>query len=81
MGSLIPHARAIGALVIAMVEPSFRRLAMAPPRARDRSAAREPATGRRAVRVPAIARHTSVQDLMLEAIAIVLKGPGAVFKP
>jgi hypothetical protein len=36
---------------------------------------------RRELKLAAIARHTSVQDLMLEAIAIVLKDPGAVFKP
>jgi hypothetical protein len=36
---------------------------------------------RQELKLTAIARHTSVQDLMLEAIAIVLKDPGTVFKP
>jgi hypothetical protein len=36
---------------------------------------------RRDLKFAAIARGTSVQDLMLEAIAIVLKGHSAVFKP
>jgi hypothetical protein len=36
---------------------------------------------RRELKLAAIARRTTVQTLMLEAIAIVLKEPGAVFKP
>jgi hypothetical protein len=35
---------------------------------------------RRELKLAAIARGTTVQDLMLEAIAIVLKGPSAVLK-
>jgi hypothetical protein len=36
---------------------------------------------RRELKFAATASGTSVQDLMLEVIAIVLKGPSAVFKP
>jgi hypothetical protein len=36
---------------------------------------------RRELKLAAIARGTTVQDLMLEAIAVVLKEPGTVFKP
>lgn len=73
-GSLIPHARAIGALVIAMVEPSFRRLAMAPPRARDRSVPRDATTRRGTVRVPPIARDTNREEPVAEAAGFLAKG-------
>jgi hypothetical protein len=36
---------------------------------------------RQKLKLAAIARRKSVQDLMLEAIAIVLQDPGTAFKP
>jgi hypothetical protein len=36
---------------------------------------------RRELKLAAITRGATVQELMLEAIAVVLKEPGAVFKP
>jgi hypothetical protein len=36
---------------------------------------------RRELKIAAIARDTTVQDLMLEAIAIVLQGPGHASNP
>src|ERR1700682_1243812 len=55
-GSLIPHAGAIGALMIAMIEAAFHTGAMAAARGADRSAASGRPTGRRAIRLAAVAR-------------------------
>lgn len=55
-GSLIPHAGAIGALLVAMIEAPFRTPAVSGAGGGDRASARGDATGRRAVRVPAITR-------------------------
>ena len=57
-GSLIPHARAIRALMIAMIEAALRTGPVAAARGADRSAAGRRATGRRAIRMAAIARGT-----------------------
>ena len=58
MGSLIPHARAIRALVITMIEAALWASAVALTRRRDRAAARGGTTARRAVRVAAITGDT-----------------------
>ena len=55
-GSLIPHAGAIRALVIAMIEAAFGTAAMAPARGADRGVAGGRATRRRAIRVATITR-------------------------
>ena len=56
-GSLIPHAGAIRALVIAMIEAPFGTAPMALARGADRRAAGRRATRRRAIRVAAITRR------------------------
>src|SRR4029453_12432994 len=53
-GSLIPHAGAVGALMIAMIEAAFRTPTMALARGTDTDATRRRATGGRAIRVAAI---------------------------
>src|SRR5712691_10824323 len=57
-GSLIPHARAIRALVIAMIEAPFEALAMPSTCGRDRTPARDGATRCGAVRMAAITGGT-----------------------
>jgi hypothetical protein len=54
VGSLIPHARAIRALVIAMIEAAFRAAAMPLARGAHRRATCGETTRRRAIRVAAI---------------------------
>ena len=61
LGSLIPHARAIGALVIAMIEAAFGTAAMTLARGADRRA-RGRATRRRAIRVAAITRDADREE-------------------
>ena len=60
-GSLIPHAGAIRALMIAMIEAAFGTAPMALARGADRSPARGRATRRRAIRVAAITRRRRSQ--------------------
>jgi hypothetical protein len=55
-GSLIPHAGAIRALVIPMIEAPFRAATVALPRGADRRAAAGDATRRRAIHMATIAR-------------------------
>jgi len=57
LGSLIPHARAVCALVVTMIEAAFGAAAMARTGGAGRLAARRPATRLRAVRVTAITRR------------------------
>src|SRR5712692_7175158 len=57
-GSLIPHAGAIRALMIAMIEAPFGAASVALTCAGDRTATPGTATGRRTVGVTAIARDT-----------------------
>ncbi len=73
-GSLIPHARAIRPLVIAMIEAPFGAPAMSAAGSRDRSAAREAATRRGAVRVPPITRDTHREEPVAEATDFLAKG-------
>jgi hypothetical protein len=54
---VIPHARAVRALVIAMIEAPFRARAMPPAGGSDRSAASGRPALRRAIRLAAIARR------------------------
>ena len=61
-GSLIPHAGAIRALVIPVIEAAFRTDPMAPARGADRGVAGGRATRRRAVRVAAIARRADREE-------------------
>src|SRR5712691_236938 len=61
-GSLIPHAGAIRALVIAMIEAAFRAAPMPAPRGADRSMAGGRATRRRAIRMAAITRRADREE-------------------
>src|SRR5712691_13088546 len=61
-GSLIPHARAIRALMIPMIEAAFRTGTMSAAGGADRSAAARRATRRRAIRVAAIARGADREE-------------------
>src|SRR2546427_4851195 len=61
-GSLIPHAGAIRALVIPMIEAAFRTAPMAPARRADRGMAGGRATGRRAIRVAPITRRADREE-------------------
>ena len=61
-GSLIPHAGAIRALVIAMIEAAFGTAPMALARGADRRAAGRRATRRRAIRVAAITRRADRKE-------------------
>ena len=63
---MIPHARAIRALVIAMIEAAFRASAVSLTGRRDRAPARGGATSRRAVRVAAITGDTDREDPVTE---------------
>ena len=57
LGSLIPHAGAVGALVIAMIEAAFGTALMALAGGTYRRLARRRATGGRAICVAGITRH------------------------
>jgi hypothetical protein len=61
-GSLIPHAGAIRALVIAMIEAAFGTALMALSGGAHRRLTRRRATRGRAIRVAAIARHADRKD-------------------
>ena len=63
-GSVIPHARAIRALVVAMIEATFRTPAVSVTGGRDRAPAAGGATPARAVRVAPIAGDTDREDAM-----------------
>ena len=58
LGSVIPHAGPIRALVIAMIQAAFRAGAMPAAGRAHRATTRGPAARRRAVGMPAIARRT-----------------------
>src|ERR1700676_1915317 len=72
-GSLIPHARAIRALVIAMIEAPFGAASMAVPRGGDRPPTPGTATGQRAVGVPAIARDTDREEAVTKSTGFLAK--------
>jgi len=61
-GSLIPHAGAIRALVVAMIEAAFRTDPMAPPRGVHRGGAGGRATRRRAIGVAPITRGADREE-------------------
>ena len=73
VGSLIPHACAIRALMIAMIEAAFRTPAVAGSRRADRAPTRGDATARRAVRVAAITGNTDRKDPVTETAGLQAK--------
>ena len=73
-GSVIPHARAIRALVVAMIEATFRTPAVSVTGGRDRAPAAGRATRARAVRVAPIAGHTDRKDAMTAPARFLAKG-------
>ena len=73
LGSLIPHAGAIRALVIAMIEAAFGAAPMALARGADRRAARRRATRRRAIRVAAITRRADREEAIAAATDFLAK--------
>ena len=73
-GSVIPHARAIGALMIPMIETTFRTPAVAGSRRADGAPARGDATARRAVRVAAVTRDTDREDPVTAPAGFLAKG-------
>ena len=73
-GSLIPHARAMRPLVIAMIETPFGAPAMAAAGVGDRSPARDGPTRRGAVGVAAITRNTHRERAVTEAADLLPKG-------
>jgi hypothetical protein len=84
-GSLIPHARPIGALVVAMVEAPFRTLLMPPARRADRGPPRGRTTPGRAIRVAAIAGGADRKEAVTAAAELLAKrrlhGVGAAAPP
>ena len=72
-GSLIPQARAIRALMIAMIEASFRTPPMSMARGGDRAAPAGGATGRRAIRLAAIARRADREQALAEPAGFLAK--------
>jgi hypothetical protein len=72
-GSLIPHAAAIGTLMIAMIEAAFGTATVTPARGADRLTARRRATSRRAIGVAAIARGANREESIAAATAFLTK--------
>ena len=72
-GSLIPHARPIRALMIAMIEAAFEAPAVAPARRPNRALARHGATGAGAVRVAAITGHADREDAVTATACLLAK--------
>jgi hypothetical protein len=72
-GSLIPHARAVRALMIPMIEAAFRTGPMAPAGGADRSVAGRRATRRRAVCLAAIARGADREEPAAEPTRFLAK--------
>src|SRR6266581_2518556 len=72
-GSLIPHAAAIGPLMIAMIEAAFGAATVAPARRADRIMACRRATRRRAIGVAAIARGADREESIAAATAFLAK--------
>jgi hypothetical protein len=73
VGSLIPHARSVRALVIAMIETAFGTLTMALPRGLDRCAPGRNPTRRRAIGVAAITRDTDRKEAVAAAADFLAK--------
>ena len=73
VGSLIPHARPVRALVIAMIETAFGTLTMALPRRLDRCAPCRRSTHRRAIRMAAITRDTDRKEAVAAAADFLAK--------
>jgi hypothetical protein len=72
-GSLIPHAGAIRALVIAMIEASFITAAVALARGADRRAPCRHATRQRAIRLAAITRDTDREEAIAATAGFLTK--------
>jgi len=72
-GSLIPHAGAIRALVIPMIEPAFRTETMAPARRSDRVVAGGSATRARAIRMATITRRADREEAVTTAAGFLAK--------
>ena len=73
LGSLIRHARAVGALVVTMIEAAFGTALMPLAGGAHRRLARRRATPGRAIRVAAIARHTDRKDAITAATDFLAK--------
>ena len=71
---MIPHARAIGPLMIPMIEAAFRTPAMPVTRGSNRAPARGGATAPRAVHVAAITGDTDREDSVTETADFLAKG-------
>jgi hypothetical protein len=84
-GTVIPHARPIGALMIAMIEAPFRAGAMAAARGASGLLAARRATGRRAIRMAPIARRADRGGPATPATGLLVKrdvhGVGATTPP
>ena len=72
-GSLIPHAGAICALMIAMIQAAFRAPPMPPSGVSDRAAPAGGATPGGAIRLPAIARRANREEAMAQAAGFLAK--------
>jgi len=72
-GSLIRHAGAVRALVIAMIEAPFGAALMALPGGADRRLARRRATRGRAIRMAAITRHADREDAIAASTDLLAK--------
>ena len=75
LGSLIPHADAIGALVIAMIEATLGTALMTLSSGTHGCLARRRATHRRAIRVAAITRHADRKDAIAASTDFLAKRP------
>jgi hypothetical protein len=73
LGSLIRHARAVGALVVTMIEAAFGTALMPVAGGAHRRLARRGATRRRAVRVAAITRGADREEAITAATDFLAK--------
>jgi len=70
---VIPHASAVRALVIAMIETPFRAAPMASARGAHTVLPGRGATGRRAIRVAAITRRADREEAIAASTAFLMK--------
>ena len=70
---MIPHARAIRALMVAMIKATFRAAAVPLPGGRDRAPAASDATHGRAVRLAPIARRADREETLAAATDFLTK--------
>jgi hypothetical protein len=75
LGSLIPHASAVRALMVTMIEASFGTPSMTRTSGAHRVSARGLATRRRAIGVAAIARRTDGEDAIAAPTDLLAKRP------